>query len=303
MTKIDFRAMGTDISIEVNSDIVDTEIKLKKAQNIFNTNEEIFSRFKPTSELNLLNQNLNQEIKISTKMFEILEFCLEYHNKSQGIFDPRIINNLEKIGYNKDFNSHNLNQNTTSQTLEIFHQPLDQELILNKENITAIIKHKIDTTGLVKGYTVDEVVRYLKENDLTDFIVDAGGDMFAKTSTDNPGWIIDVEGATDKNLNIKLANLAIATSGISRKKWQISNQTVHHLINPTSPNYFSEDIISVTTIAAKTIEADYLAKTIFIMGQKNGYEFAQKNNLPVLFLLKNGQTLLTDKMKEYLWTS
>lgn len=304
-----FRAMGTDVSVEIvfghlvskgTLGVLEAQEAMEKIREIFVENEKIFSRFREDSELSKINTSLGKEIVVSEKMFEVLELCVKFNNISGGYFDPRVIESLEKIGYDKDFKSNDLNSDGSKEIkLEKISDNLATDLILDHEKKTILIKKRIDTTGIAKGYTVDEVVRYLKSQGFENFVVDAGGDMFAEgLDADKQAWKIGVEGMDDNRIMLSLNNEGIATSGISRKRWKIGDKKVHHLINPRDPENFSYDIKTVTVIEEKTVEADGRAKVLVLMGREKGLEFANKNNIKALFLDYKGNVYVSDAIKK-----
>jgi thiamine biosynthesis lipoprotein ApbE len=71
-----FRAMGTDISIDVVLDESVSEEKIMKAigtiKNLFEKHEQVFSRFRADSELSGINKNLGHEVEVSPAMLEVL---------------------------------------------------------------------------------------------------------------------------------------------------------------------------------------------------------------------------------------
>jgi FAD:protein FMN transferase len=302
--KNDFQAMGTDVSVEI---ILDNEASVEKAKdaiekikNIFAKNEKIFSRFKADSELSRINDNLGKEIKVSLEMSAVLELCLKFHEISEGYFDPRIIENLERIGYDKDFKSNNLNsQEEMEIKTEVAEGELARDLTLDLNKKTIIARKRIDTTGIAKGYTVDEAAKFLKGRGYESFIIDAGGDMFAQGfNSDGEDWKIGIEGLEDDKIMIRLHNQGIATSGISRKKWEIGGRKFHHLVNPMNPAEFSWDLKTVTVIKEKTVEADGRAKVLFLMGREKGLDFANSHNLKALFLDYKNNIYLSESMKD-----
>ena len=103
----DFRALGTDINIRIVFDNEAEREKAKKdleeAKNIFFQKEKIFSRFDPESELCRLNENIGVWQKASPDMLYLAGRALYYNDISGGLYDPRVIEILEKIGYDKDF--------------------------------------------------------------------------------------------------------------------------------------------------------------------------------------------------------
>jgi len=302
---LNFRAMGTDVSIEI-ADLCGLDADscrknvFKIVREIFAENEKIFSRFQKDSELSKINNSVGKEIAVSEKMFEVLELCLKFNKISNGYFDPRIIKNLEIIGYDKDFGINDLNSTESREIeLEKFETDLREDLILNLEHKTVLVKKRIDTTGIAKGYTVDEAARYLKKQNFENFVVDAGGDMYAYgKDSENQRWRIGVEGMDDNRIMLSLDNEGIATSGISRKRWRIGEKKVHHLINPKDPEKFSYDIKTVTVIEEKTVEADGRAKVLVLMGREKGLEFADENNIKALFLDYRGNVYLSKAIRE-----
>lgn len=294
--------MGTDVSIEIIADprglnAEKAEESIAEIKEIFSKNEKIFSRFQEDSELSLINNNLGKEIKVSREMAEVLELCLKFNKISDGYFDPRILSNLERIGYNKDFT---LVADLCGKdiVLEKIESELEDDLILNLEKQTILVKRRIDTTGIAKGWTVDEIAKYLDEQGFKNYIVDAGGDMNIKgLNNEGQKWQIGIEGLEDNKLMLGLSDCGVATSGISRKRWKIGEKKVHHLINPKDPENFSYDIKTVTVVADKTVEADGRAKALVLMGKEKGLEFANQNNIKALFLDYRGNVYLSENIK------
>lgn len=303
---LNFRAMGTDVSVEI-TDLhgLDADLHgqgfLEEVKNIFAKKEKIFSRFNEDSELSKINSNLGKEIEISNEMLEVLELCLKFHEISAGYFDPRIIGNLEKIGYCGDFKKLHFDDKVGETEWEKIEGELKNDLIINKEKKTVLARKRIDTTGIAKGYTVDEAAEYLRKQGFENFTVDAGGDMYAAGINNNGGWKIGIEGLDDDKLMLKLKDEGIATSGISRKRWTLGGKKFHHLINPKDPENFSFDIKTVTVIESKTVEADGRAKVLVLMGKTKGLEFANKNNIKALWLDYRGNVYLSEAMKKYIF--
>ena len=105
-TKSEFRALGTDINIRIvfNNEAEKEKARdnLEKVKNIFFAKEKIFSRFNTKSELCQLNRNLSICQKASPDMIYLTKRALFYHRESSGLYDPRIIDVLENIGYKSE---------------------------------------------------------------------------------------------------------------------------------------------------------------------------------------------------------
>jgi FAD:protein FMN transferase len=298
-----FRALGTDVEVEIVAvDDAEKEKALQvigKVKEIFTKNEKIFSRFLEDSELSRLNKNIGKKKHVSAEMKDVLKLCLKFYAISDGFFDPRIIGTLERIGYDRDFKKLCLEEDLLPEKkFEKIEGRLENDLVIDDKENQVLLQKRMDTTGIAKGYTVDEAAEYLRAEGFENFIVDAGGDMFARGCdvTGEP-WKIDIEGAEAKKILLKLENEGIATSGISRKRWARGEKKFHHLINPKDPENFSFDIKTVTVIDVKTVEADGRAKVLVLLGRDKGLEFAKKNNLKAAFLDYRGNIYLSEAMK------
>jgi thiamine biosynthesis lipoprotein len=306
LIQVEFRAMGTDIFAEIiilsAADKERSKKSTEKIKEIFKENENIFSRFSGDSELSKINANLGREVKVSEKMIEILEYCLKFNKLSGGYFDPRIIENLEKIGYDKDFFPAGLDDKEGRKIkTDKIKGDLRGDLIINKEKNTVLAKKRIDTTGIAKGYTVGEVAFFLKREGWENFIVDAGGDMYAAgKNSENEKWKIIIEGLSEERPRIELRDEGVATSGVNRKSWTIGEKKFHHLINSKDPENYSFAIKTVTVISEKTIKADCWAKVLFLMGKEKGLQFADDNKIKALFLDWQGSACYSKNIREYI---
>ena len=101
-----FKALGTDVFIEVVAKSQRTKKiakkDLKEAKKIFLRGQKIFCRFNPASGLSKLNRNLGIWKKASPDMLYLAKRALFYNRESGGLYDPRVIEALEKIGYKDD---------------------------------------------------------------------------------------------------------------------------------------------------------------------------------------------------------
>lgn len=285
----EFKALGTDIYIQV----VGAENKreeilwiFNEVENIYKEKESIFSRFNPESELSRLNNNLGVFNKVSAELKYLAQESLRYYLQSEKIFDPRILSKLEKIGYKNNFTDNNFEEDDLLSD-EAFETDLKNDLVLEGDKIK--IFKKMDFSGVAKGYITDKVASFLAANGWENFLVDSGGDMYASgLNRYEEKWGIALEGTENEDeILAEISNEGLATSGNTRKHWEINGKKFHHLINPENVNHFGFALKSVTVIAKTTQEADVLAKVLFILGPTAGLEFANKNKIKSIFLKDN----------------
>lgn len=285
-----FRAMGTETYLE----IVHSKGEIRKAKHTLSQAVEccfekikIFNRFDIESELSQFNRHLGNFRNASPDMLALALHALSFHKESDGLFDPRVLSILEHIGYHSDFSSMLPNQPILEKLFSPRNAPLKRDLKVWGEMVR--FDTPMDFSGIAKGYILDKMAERIRMDGWENFLVDSGGDMVTRgTNKDKKKWTINVENIPETSLLLEITNRAIATSGITRKQW-ISSQGkhYHHLIHPKHPNTFSFDLLSVTALSTSAERADFLAKTLFLMGIKEGFACAKKHAIPAVFVTAN----------------
>lgn len=264
--------------------------------------ERIFSRFDNESELMKFNKNLGTFFQASPLFWEVAKLALQYFDETRGYFDPRILSELEKSGYGKDFEKVIIDgaKNEQSTDNSEYLSDLKRDIIFQDGKV--LFRKRMDFTGVVKGFVVDKIAQMFASDGWKDFVVDCGGDMFFSGKDKKGGpWYIDIEGISYKSLMLKLENRGIATSGIGKRKWEIDGKRFHHLLNPKKLGEYSFDLKSVTVVASQTQQADVWAKALFVNGEDGARKFAQENKIACVILGYQGGVWISSELKQYLY--
>lgn len=299
----DFKSLGTDISVMIVTQDKDEYMRaigdLETLPDFYTKYMHTFSRFDTESELSRLNRTLGVWQRCSPEMCQVVQRSLEYCKKTGGMYDPRILSRMKAIGYVHDFHSGTF-ESQSSQADENYVKPLGEDLHVEANEVKFDVG--MDFSGIVKGYITDRVRESLLEKGWKDFLVDSGGDMYMAGSelSDQP-WRIAIEGIPERSLMFSLSEKAIATSGISRRKWEVDGKRYHHLIHPQKIDTFDFSLKSVTVIADTTEEADVWAKVLFLKGIDEGMRYAEKHGMAALFLPYLGGARVSLECKRYVW--
>lgn len=298
----EFRALGTQIFVQL---VIDdgqertAQKDLAKLKKIYFKKQKIFNRFDKNSELSLLNNNLKKYHRASSDLIAIAKKSLHYNETTNGLFDPRILENLEINGYIQNFSDINFKKIPFPPLPKTITAKLENDLKIKGSKI--FFGRKMDFNGIAKGYITDLAAKFLKQQGWKNFLVDSGGDMrIAGLNNEHKKWRIALENYPESNLMLNLTNEAIATSGISRKQWKVGKKGFHHLVNPFLPNKYSFELRSVTVIEDTAKKADILAKTLFLMGKREGVAYSNLNDIASIFLDKSNKAWLSNKIKNYL---
>jgi FAD:protein FMN transferase len=300
---LEFRSLGTQIVIRVvinEGSFSQLQKDFSEIRKIYEKTEDVFSRFRKDSCLSAMNGNIGYFSEVPPEFLEVVKKSLEWHRNTSGFFDPRIKKNLDKIGYDRSFES--IRFETEDENLEYAEKTddgLEKDLIIKKDKVK--FSFQMDFSGIVKGWVCDKVAKFIKNRGYDQALIDNGGDIFA-LGRDISGrrWHIALEGFPEEKFMLKIENEAVATSGITRKKWKRGGKTVHHIINPKKPEFFPLNLQSVSVVAKSTEEADVWAKTLFISGIENGLKVCEERRIRAAFLDYRGNITISKEMKFFL---
>jgi len=143
----------------------------------------------------------------------------------------------------------------------------------------------IDLASIAKGYAVDKVAELIKKEDIKNFLVEIGGEVYASgVKKDGRCWKIGInrprkEAAYDEIYKIvTLKDKAFATSGDYRNFFKVKGKRYSHILDPKTGYPVANSVVSVSIIAGTCAFADGLATAVIVMGKKKGLELI--NALP-----------------------
>lgn len=272
---------------------------IKDAVEKYKFYHEMLSRFDSDSEISKMNRRIGSWQDVPSEIFHLAKKAIEYNKGTNGIFDPRIITALESSGYDKDFSLVREGESSVERSTINFKRELCQDIVLREGQIK--LSCKVDFTGIAKGYITDEIAKLFLEKGIVNFLVDSGGDIYA-SGKNNGGepWKVSLEGYSGGNFLMVVSEKGIATSGITRKRWSNKLGEVHHLIDPRAPHEFSFKLQTVTVIEDSVEKADAWAKTLFILGIKEGLRQSDKSGISAIFLDARGNIIYSKKSKKFI---
>jgi len=308
------KALGTDVTISiVASDHLSAEKEIDKAKEKIAEFEKRFSRFLASSELSKLNSSEGGDIKVSDEMIALLKKAKAMYEKTEGVFDPTVLDVLIEAGYDKSLNFDTklkLNEKVPNKKIkeDFLNRVKFDELKINEEQKSIYFPKdmKIDFGGIGKGYLADILASDISKT-FSDFWISMGGDMFLSGKNDGgANWEVDIQDPL--NLEVDIAKIkvvddtmCVATSGITKRKWISGSVEYNHIIDPKTGSSVPNDILMATVIARSVLEADVLAKTVLILGKEKGIELINKTfGTECVMIDKNKQMIFSKNIEQYL---
>ncbi|HEY7794739.1 MAG TPA: FAD:protein FMN transferase [Gaiellaceae bacterium] len=276
-----FPAMGTEIRLVLDAPPSASAFAvIAAAEADVRRLERLLSRFDPESQLSRLNRR--RSLVVVPELLELVQLALDARDRTDGRFDPTVHDAVVAAGYDRTFEQvprrgagaaagarcgGGVRVDATNATIE-----LDPGV-------------RLDLGGIAKGYAADRAAALLGA--VGPCLVDAGGDIAVR----GRAWPVGVETA-DGQLTLELPGGGIATSGRDRRRWRRGGEEQHHLIDPASGRPSRSDLLRVTAVADTAVEAEVLAKTLFLAGALDAKREADARWIPAVLVTQDGRRLL-----------
>ncbi len=152
----------------------------------------------------------------------------------------------------------------------------------------------VDLNAVAPGYTVDLIAERFTALDVANFMIDIGGEVRARGhNARNESWRIAVEQPLDAEPEpyaiVKLDDIAVTTSGEYRHYVVRHGHRYSHTIDPRTGRPVEHELASVVVIMPTAVEADAWATALNVLGEQAGYELAQQQRIPAMFIVATGQ--------------
>ena len=243
-------------------------------------------------------------VDIDDELAEVLKESHHVYTLTKGHFDPSVGKLVELWG----FGNNKVHKIPTQEEIDEAKNNIGYNKISFTKNFNQAKKNNseltINLSSLAKGYAVDKIAQLLEDNGYDNFIVEIGGEVRAKgnRAKKSKGWNVGVarpdgEKIANYEYIVKLNNMSVATSGDYQNYFTIDGKQYSHTINPKTGFPVTYDLASVTVFDKNCMRADALATGIMAMGETQGMEFANRNQIPVIMFVRkdNGFEVLLSK--------
>jgi len=282
--------MGTYVKITV---IAQDKRKAEKAiGKAFSKIEEIdylMSTYKPDSEIRRLNSR--GKLKVSPQTLEVLKKAVYFSKLTKGALDityTPLMSLWEKAEKTQVLPS----PEAVKKALSL----VGYRNILFNAGTVRFSKEgmEIDLSSIAKGYAVDKAIDVLKEEGISNALVDAGGDIYTLGSFSPKGkWRVAIQHPRDKGRIMgvaEISNRAVATSGDYERYFTIRDKSYSAIFDPKTGES-KDEIISATVIAPDCATADALATASFILGRKAISLVNTLEGVEALLITKEGKII------------
>ena len=260
---------------------------------IINRIDYVASNYKKDSEIALINFSQKNNFKISNDLLNILTIAKNVEESSNGFYNIMMAKISSQLGFSPNFD------NTLNQTNISSYNIDTQNLILSRDS-----SNWFDLSSIAKGYAVQCIHNYLKENNMNNHLIDIGGEIIINGKNIDDNWKVGIQDPSYMNnkalkiiTNDNSSFLAIATSGEYRNfKIGDNGNKVSHTINPKTLRSINNKILSVTVLhESSATYADAYATAFNAMGYKQAFVKSNELNVASMFVLNNDEIVYSNK--------
>lgn len=299
--------MGTWYNVkvqEIPKQLTDADVQSRIQQVLENINQ-LMSTYVEDSELSRFNRHpVNQPMTLSPETLAVMRISQQVFRESGGVFDITVGPLVNLWGFGPQGNNQVPGDEQIRQALNSIGS---QQVELAESSATKLAPRTLDLSAVAKGYAVDKVAQGLEELGITRYMVDVGGEVKVgdKKLSGEP-WKIAIEEPITFERVIQrvltLQSVAVATSGDYRNFFEQDGKRYSHTIDPRTGAPVEHNLASVTVIHQSCAFADAYATAITVLGPEEGLAFAERLNLAVYLLVKQGDgftALQTDAFSAY----
>jgi FAD:protein FMN transferase len=214
------------------------------------------SRFRPDSELTLLNQAGGRRQPVSPLFAEALAVALGAAAATDGDVDPTCGQSLVRLGYDRDFAQLATRGRAPAGPARPVPAPGWQCVDLDLAALTVRLPAGVlvDLGATAKALAADRAARTIAAATGAGVLVNLGGDIAVAGPPPAAGWRIEIVAdptAGGRRPVIALQDGGLATSSTGSRAWQRGVQRLHHIVDPRT-GWSADSCWTAVSVAAAT---------------------------------------------------
>ena len=241
------------------------------------------------------NTSKEKTLTINSKLYDLLDYALTFQTKTDDKFNIEIGSTIDVWKKYRDLGEGIPTKKELNNTKKINHVTLlgDNQVLNNHPNI--------DLGAISKGYTTELVGRYLEENGITKYLINAGGNVKVGIPSNKEVYSIGIQSPNkDGSLLtvVKGKNISVITSGSYERNYTYNDITYSHIIDPVTL-YPANNMKSVTVVTKDSALGDILSTTLFLMTVDEGKEFIKNYDVEAIWVTNDDTIIRSEGFSAY----
>lgn len=294
--------MGTKISLSVKAK--DSESLVKKAEDLLNHYNEVFSANRDDSQLAMLKEKAAfAPQKVDDELYELIKIG-KIHSLCEGSYLNIAIGPLIKLWRIGFAEAHVPEKDAIENVLELLN-PENIELDDEKKTVFFLKNGmEIDLGAIAKGYFADKVMALFQQGGAISAMVDMGGNVlvFGESPSHGGEWNVGIQNPFLPRGNVaaivKVKDQSVVTSGIYERVFEQEGSKYHHIFNSKTGYPMESNIASITIIANTSLDCDIYTTKLFGLGAASIiHRVHKRKDMGAIVITRDGNLAYTDNLK------
>ncbi|MDT9546853.1 MAG: FAD:protein FMN transferase [Chlorobium sp.] len=232
-------------------------------------------------------------VPITPDILTVTDLALSISEHTGGAFDCTFLP-LGRL-WNFRHRKHPPTQDSINNALRLVNW---REVENNRQEMTLFLRNKgmrIGFGGIGKGYAAKKAGLILEKRGITDYIIDAGGDLFVHGSKGSEPWTSGIQNPDQKNappvVRFKIKrSCGIATSGGYENYFLWRGTRYHHIIDLRT-GWPARGMKSSTVFSVDPAKADAYATAFYILGPDKSLQVTRRDTTVAFILIDSTGTI------------
>lgn len=296
-------AFGTLVELSIYTD--DTDRAERAAERLRARLDDWHNRWHPWEGdgLAAVNRRLatGQPAAVEPELADMLRRAQALHAETDGHFDPALGGLVRLWGFHHDESPPS--QPPAEPDIErwLAERPEMTDLHISEGRVTASgDRLQLDLGGFAKGYALDRAIAMLREDDIGNAIVNAGGDLRVIGRHGERAWRVGIRDPRGNGVFAAVEATdgdAVFTSGDYERFFHWQGRRYHHILDPRTGRP-ARGLRSVTVITDNAARADAAATALFVAGRQWPRLAREMDLTRVMAVTDDGDVELTGTMSE-----
>ncbi len=273
---------------------------------------DIYHSYHGVNNIKTINDNAGiTPVKTDKEIIRLLKFAKEEYEKTGGRVNVAMGSVLSLWHEYRTYGMDNPERAELPgmQALEKAAMHMDMgQVQINEDKALVFLEDpnmSLDVGAVAKGYTAQRICEKLRAAGVDSALISIGGNVQTIGGKGNgSAWRVGVQSPdTSKGQSylhaLKLQDLALVTSGIYQRFYEVDGVRYHHIIDPATlmPK---EEFASVTILSPNGAEADALSTAVFNMSLEEGQKLIESlENTEAFWVYEDGREVFSSGFQDY----
>ncbi|WP_299108134.1 FAD:protein FMN transferase [uncultured Tenacibaculum sp.] len=277
-TKLQGGVFGTMYHITYLDDVNYQE----SIDSLFQLVNKSLSTYMPTSDISKINQG-DSTIVVDAMFEEVFQKSKRIFKETNGYFDPTVCELVNAWGFGYKKEKKDLDSLQVKELMKLV--GFNKIELKDKKVVKQFSEMCLDFNSIAKGYGSDVVGRFLESKNVSNYLVEIGGEIRARGKNKrNKFWTVAIDdpntdGTRSVSRYVELDNQSMAGSGNYRKfRMTKDGRKVVHTISPKTGFATESNLLSATVYGkVDCADVDAYATSFMAMGLEKSKAFLEKH--------------------------